>query len=261
MIVALLAYVAGTIAYLAAPRARDAVRANLAIVAPGRDDHERVVRRVFRGQVRNYLETLLLLGPTGASAGRGIRAEGWENFAAAYGRGKGVVLASAHLGSVSVCGQVLTSRGLPLTLPVEAKTSWLGALVDRARASRGMKFVSTDSPLGIRRVLRAGETLGVLSDRAVTGIGVRVPFFGREALMPSAHVALALHTGAALVPALADRDRRGLIARFWPEVPLRRTGDREADIRAGVRAFLEILEAEIRRRPEDWSVFERLWER
>lgn len=254
--------VAGTVAYLASPRARAAVRANLAVAVPERRDRERLVWRAFVWQARHYLEILALERMDPAAVARAIRVVGWEHFLAAHERGLGVVLASAHLGSVSVCGQVVVSRGFEVTLPVERGTSPLARLVNRARSSHGLTFVSTDSPLGIHRVLKRGGTLGILVDRAVTGVGERVPFFGREALLPSAHVALALRTGAALLPAFAERDDGGgLVARFEPEIALARTGDHAADVREGMRRFLVVLEGEIRRRPDEWSVFERLWER
>jgi KDO2-lipid IV(A) lauroyltransferase len=103
--------------------------------------------------------------------------------------------------------------------------------------------------------------LGVLADRAVTGVGERVPFFGRDALLPSAHVALALRTGAALIPAFAHREGHALRADFEPELVLARTGDRDADVRDGVRRWAEVLERHIRVDPAAWSVFEPVWRR
>jgi KDO2-lipid IV(A) lauroyltransferase len=125
----------------------------------------------------------------------------------------------------------------------------------------GLRFVETDSALGIHRILTRGGVLGVLADRAVTGVGERVPFFGREALLPSAHVALALRTGATLMPAFAHRDGDILRAVFEPELELRRTGDREADVRDGVRRWAAVLERHIAVAPEQWSVFEPVWRR
>jgi KDO2-lipid IV(A) lauroyltransferase len=88
-----------------------------------------------------------------------------------------------------------------------------------------------------------------------------VPFFGREALLPSAHVALALRTGASLVPGFAHREGRAMRARFEPELVLRRTGDHDADVLDGVRRWSELLEKHVRAAPEQWSVFEAFWRR
>jgi lauroyl/myristoyl acyltransferase len=108
-------------------------------------------------------------------------------------------------------------------------------------------------------VLRRGGVLAFLADRAVSGVGERVEFFGRPALLPSAHVALALHTGAALVPAFAWREGRALVARIEEPLEIRRTGDREADVREGVRRFAALLQRYVARHPEQWTVFEPVW--
>ena len=251
-----IAEAAGTIAYLAAPRARAAVRANLAVAAPGR---ERLARRVFVNQVRGYLEVFQIpaLDPDRLIAM--VHVDGWERFTRAHAQGKGVIFASAHLGPVALVGQILMARGFDLTLPVEPAQSELMRAVNRARSARGLHLVSLDAPLGIHRALRHGGVLGFLADRAVSGVGLRVPFCGRAALVPSAHVALALRTGAALVPAFAWREGGALHARIEDPLDIPDTGDRERDIREGVRRFAEVLERYVRRHPDQWTVFDRVW--
>src|SRR3984893_16338829 len=91
--------IVGTIAYLAAPRARDAVRANLAIIAPERSLSS---RRVFVNQVRQYLEVFQIPRLDRARFDAIVRVEGWDNFLCAQRRGKGVIFGSAHLGPVAL---------------------------------------------------------------------------------------------------------------------------------------------------------------
>ncbi|MGH2490031.1 MAG: lysophospholipid acyltransferase family protein, partial [Candidatus Limnocylindria bacterium] len=193
------AEVVGTLAYLSTPGARRAVRANLAIIAPERNGSG-LVRRIFVEQTRNYVEIFSIprLDPKKLLAA--LRIDGWEHVARAYAQGKGVILASAHLGPVSVVGQMVLAHGYPVALPVEAERSEFHRAVNRARGSAGLQLIRTDSALGIFRVLREGKVLGILADRAVTGTGERVEFFGRPALLPSAAVVLSLRTGAPLVP-------------------------------------------------------------
>jgi KDO2-lipid IV(A) lauroyltransferase len=248
--------VVGTLAYLAAPRGRAAVRANLAIIAPGRSLS---ARRVFVNQVRQYLEVFHIPRLDRARFDAIVRVEGWDHFLCAQDQKKGVIFGSAHLGPVALVGQILMHRGFTLTLPAEKTNSELMQAVNRARQAQGMRLVPIDSGLGIHRVIREGGTLGILADRAVTGIGERVEFFGRQALLPSAHVALALRTGAALLPAFAWRDKGLLVARIEEPLELVTTGDREADVRAGVRRFAALLERYIGEHPEQWTVFEPVW--
>lgn len=253
-----LSQLVGTAAFLAAPRARAAVRSNLAVIAPERAGAA-LARRAFVFQVWHYLGIFRLLRMDPAELMRSVDVVGWEHFERAHARGKGIVLGSAHLGPVSVCGQLVVARGYRITMPVEPETSEFTRAVNRARAVNGSRFISTESALGIHRVLRQGGLLGILADRAVTGVGERVPFFGRETLLPSAHVVLALRTGAPLLPGFAREERGRMRATFEPEVELDRTDDHASDVRAGVRRFAEIMERHIRSAPEQWSVFEPVW--
>ena len=253
-----LAEVVGTLAYLAAPGARRAVHANLAVIAPERNTSG-VVRRVFVEQTRNYFEIFSIprLDPKTLLAD--VRTDGWEHVAHAYERGKGVILASAHLGPVSFVGQMVLAHGYPVALPVEIATSEFQRSVNRARGSAGLQLINTDSALGIFRFLREGKVLGILADRAVTGVGEKVEFFGREALLPSAAVVLSLRTGAPLVPSFAGRRDGVLTASFEPPLEIPNTGDRDADVREGVQRFARVLERYVRSAPEQWTVFEDFW--
>ena len=248
--------IVGTLAYLAAPRQRAAVRANLATIAPGQPLS---ARRVFVNQVRQYLEVFQIPRLDRASFDKIIRVEGWDNFLCAHRLGKGVIFGSAHLGPVALVGQVLMTRGFTLVLPAEKTDSEFMLAVNRARQAQGLVLVPVDSALGIPRVLRGGGVLGILADRAVTGVGETVEFFGRPALLPSAQVALALRTGAALVPAFTWRENGLLCARIEEPMTLSSTGDRDADVRAGVQRFAAILERYIKEHPEQWTVFEPAW--
>jgi lauroyl/myristoyl acyltransferase len=252
------AEVLGTLAYLAAPGARRAVHANLAIIAPERNTSG-VVRRVFVEQTRNYVEIFSIprLDPKKLLAE--VRTDGWEHVAHAYERGKGVILASAHMGPVSFVGQMVLAHGYPVALPVEIATSEFQRSVNRARGGAGLQLIRTDSALGIFRFLREGKVLGILADRAVTGVGEKVEFFGREALLPSAAVVLSLRTGAPLVPSFAGRSDGVLTASFEPPLEIPNTGDRDADVREGVQRFARVLERYVRSAPEQWTVFEDFW--
>ena len=249
--------VVGTIAYLAAPRGRAAVRANLATISPERSLS---ARRVFVNQVRQYLEVFQIPHLDRKRFDEVVRVEGWDNFLCAERLGKGVIFGSAHLGPVALVGQILITRGFTLTLPAEKTTSEFMEAVNRARQAQGLVLVPIDSALGIHRIVRDRGVLGILADRAVTGVGERVEFFGRPALLPSAHVALALRTGAPLVPAFAWREKGFLIARIEEPLELASTGDRDADVRAGVRQFAARLERYIKEHPEQWTIFEPAWD-
>jgi len=252
------AEVVGTLAFLAAPGARRAVRGNLAIVAPGRNGNG-AVRRVFVEQARNYVEIFSIPSTDPQKLLDELRTVGWEHVVRAYEQGRGVVLASAHLGPVSFAGQMVLAHGYPVALPVEVATSEFQRSVNRARGSAGLHLINTDSALGIFRFLREGKVLAMLADRAVTGVGEEVEFFGRPALLPSAAVVLSMRTGAPLVPCFAGRTDGHHTATSEPPLEIPNTGDRSADVREGVQRFARVLERYVRSAPERWTVFEDFW--
>lgn len=255
-----LAVFSGTLAYLGSPRARHAVRANLQIVAPERAN-DAVVRRVFIEQARNYLELFRVPRTDPARLRAMITTRGWEHFIAAHTLGKGVIVASAHIGPISIVGQILVANGYPVVLPVESEHSEFQRAVNRARGSMGMQIVYPERPLAVYRALRDRKVFGLLADRAVTGVGERVPFFGRPALLPSVHIALGLRTGAPVVPAFSTREGDRMYASFEPPLELPATGDHEADMRDGMTRWASVLERYVRRYVEQWTVFDRFWDR
>jgi len=253
-----IAQIMGTLAFVAGSSARDAVRANLEVIAPDRASAA-LTRHIFAEQSRNYLDIFRLTRIDPATLRESIEKRGWDTFTRAHEQGRGVIVASAHLGPISLVGQVLVAHGYETVLPVETERSEAQRAVNRARAAMGLQLVRTETPLAVVRALRQGKVFGLLADRAVTGVGERVPFFGREALIPSAHIALGLRTGAPVIPAFSLREGRTLVASFEPSLELVSTGDRDADVRAGVAQWAKVLERYVRRAPEQWTVFERVW--
>jgi KDO2-lipid IV(A) lauroyltransferase len=203
-----IAQLMGSVAYAASPGARRAVRANLEVIAPDRASAS-LARHIFAEQSRNYLEIFRLSRTDAATLRATIERRGWEHFTSAHALGKGVIVASAHLGPISVVGQVLVAHGYATVLPVETERSEVQRAVNRARAAIGLQVVRSDTPLAVVRALREGKVLGLLADRAVTGVGERVPFFGADALIPSVHIAL----GRPSLSRAVDRVRTGLAAR------------------------------------------------
>lgn len=84
--------------------------------------------------------------------------------------------------------------------------------------------------------------------------GVFAPFFGRLASCERAAVTLALRRGYPIIVGAAIRRGRGFAFDLVAEEPfvLESTGDREADVLAGVRRVNAAVEALVRRAPEQY---------
>lgn len=261
-----LCHLAGRASYLAAEQARSNVLANLSHVLPHADEAtlRRTAKRTFYYTARSYYELVRLPALAPATLLRQFRPEHWERLEAAMTAGRGVIIVASHLGSFNTVPSYGMARGLPLVSMMEVlQPPALNDLVLRLRSSHGMRLIPTGAE-GVRAalgVLRRGEALVLAGDRDVTGSGVSVPFFGWPARLPAGPAALALRTGAVLLPMYTvreGRDRSAIVA-LEPVEPMR-TGDRAADIVATTARLAGALEVAIGRAPAQWAVLQAIWE-
>lgn len=202
------------------------------------------------------------LSPEQAFAGAELF-EGIDLFFDAYDRGCGVIIVSAHLGSpefILRSARFLGLEMLVLTEPLSPPR--VHDFVHRVRGAPGVRFLPADRR-GLRETLaqlRAGGIVAVLADRDIQGGGRSVQFFGERAALPVGAVELALRTKAALVPAFGTRTGVGRYrVTFQPPLRLQRSGDREADLEAGLRTLARALERGIGAAPEQWFVLHPVW--
>lgn len=136
--------------------------------------------------------------------------------------GKGVIIASPHLGSWEIIGQYLQTRH-PLTCMYKPpKNERIEPLMVGGRTHLGMDLAPTDAG-GVRKLLAAlkrGEMIGILPDQDPEegGAGIFVPFFGIQARTMTLLPKLAKKSGAAVLVAYAERLSwgRGYAIHFHP---------------------------------------------
>lgn len=255
----------GDLAWLLLPARRRTVRANLeAILGSDASDIDRRARQVFREGARYYYDTFLAPALSDTELERLITVEGWENLERALQQGRGVVMVTAHLGSPSLVAQILGVRKRKIVVVVEpVRPPQLFDLMSRARATRGeirILPLGPDTTKELSEALRRNEIVGLVADRDVAGNGVPVRFFGRETSMPVGPVMLSIRSGAPLITAFAYRVEGGrFLACIDPPLEIERTGNLREDLCRNTQRVAAVLEAAIRRSPEQWAVFEPIW--
>jgi KDO2-lipid IV(A) lauroyltransferase len=111
----------------------------------------------------------------------------------------------------------------------------------------------------IRR-LKAGGALALLADRDVTGKGVTVEFFGEETTVPAGPVALAELTNSVVLPVVAYfKDEGGYTIEVGDPIETPDTGTRSERVQIGSQRVADALEAQIRKRPSQWHLFQPNW--
>jgi lauroyl/myristoyl acyltransferase len=259
---------AGKLAFLLFPRPRRAVLENLAVVmetSPNDRKLRPLAVEAFRTDAKNWIDTLRIRRTTGAEIEAQVEFDHWDRLAAAVSRGKGVVLATMHLGNYDMVGQVLAQRGYRMIVPVERMQpqALFDFLVD-LRTSKGVRVVPLDqAPREMIRALRAGEIVGLAADRMIGGRGgVETRFFGRFTALPRGPVSLARRTGSTLL--LGVGIRRGddtFAAHVIGPIPITRSENSESDDLQNMGRVVAEMEALIRRYPGQWLNFSPMWRR
>lgn len=143
-----------------------------------------------------------------------------EPVDAAVRAGRGVILATPHLGSWEMAGHFCALRWGITNLYRPPRVPELDALIRRGRGRLGARLATTDAA-GVRqlyRALAAGEVIGMLPDQDPGDGGVFAPFFGVSANSMVLLGRLARKTGAAVFFGFCERlpDRRGYRFQFLP---------------------------------------------
>jgi KDO2-lipid IV(A) lauroyltransferase len=201
---------------------------------------------------------------TKANIDRVILLEGFEDFAAAQVRGKGVLFLTGHMSAWEMAPFAQALYGNPLYFLVRPiDNPRVDALITKYRCSHGNQPIDKNqSARAVLKVLKAKGTVGILADQNTqVAEGVFVDFFGIPACTTAGLARFALRTEAAVVPVFVhwDEPSRKYRLCFYPEVPLIRTGDEAVDIRENTQRFTGVIENYVRRYPDQWLWVHRRW--
>ncbi len=224
-------------------------------------------RQVMRSYARYWLEVFRLpVIPTDRLLG-GMHVTGHIRTAFGYlAAGRGVILALPHMGNYDLAGAWLIASGAGPTTAVAERLkpeSVYGRFV-AFREALGLQVLPASGGMGstfgiLARRLRAGETVGLVCDRDVTGRGTEVEFFGEKARMMGGAAALAVQTGAALMPVILWFEGTQWSAHVHEEVPVPAEGGGEQQAAAMMQQVARIFEAGIRAHPQDWHMLQRVF--
>ena len=191
-----------------------------------------------------------------------VEFEGEERVIAAHAEGRGVLLFTGHFGFWEINALVHALEIKPMAvLARPLDNPLLHDLLESVRQKTGNSVIYRRG--AIRRVLRAlaeNQAVAILIDQHIqTADAVYVDFFNRPAATTSALAALALRTGAPVVPvfALPQPGGRFRMVYEYPVDPPK-TDNPEA-IRAFTQRCTDVLEMYVRRYPHLWLWMHRRW--
>jgi KDO2-lipid IV(A) lauroyltransferase len=256
----------GMFMYVAHRRLRGVGLRNLDLAFPEKSRKEklRILRRLFHGLGRQLAEFTLFPRYTKDNVSEVAIYDGFQNFAEARARGTGVLFLTAHFGGWEIGSFAHSLNGHPMNIVVRPLDNpYVDAMVDRYRTLHGNRtFGKQDFARGLLSAMKRGEVVGILMDTNMTPPqGAFVDFFGVPACTATGVARVALHTGAAVLPAFTvwDRQMGKYKIRFDPALQLVSTGDDEADAIANTALFNKVIENYATRYPEQWLWVHRRW--
>ena len=191
-----------------------------------------------------------------------VEFEGDERVAWAHAQGRGVLLFTGHFGYWEINALVHALAMQPMAvLARPLDNPLLHALLESVRRSTGNSVIYRRG--AIRRVLRAladNQAVAILIDQHIqTSDAVYVDFFNRPAATTSALAAIALRTGAPVVPVFALPLPGGRFRMVYEHpVDPPRADDPDA-IREFTQRCTDVLEMYVRRYPMLWLWMHRRW--
>ena len=238
--------------------------ANLARAFLGRPaaERRRIARSVFRHFGRMVFELLKFSALTPAQMLSRVVFEGEEHVRQAYAAGRGVFFLTAHFGCWEIHGLVHSLNFAPMGVMARPLDNpLLHDLLERARQCTGNFVIYRKG--GIRRALRAiesGQGVGMLIDQHIHGPdATSVDFFGRPAATTTALAALALRTGARVVPLFAVPTAPGRYRMIYERAVDAPPADSADPIREFTQRCTDVLEMYVRRHPDLWLWMHRRW--
>ena len=237
---------------------------NLRIVFPHADDAE--IKTHLRAQwteLGRSLAEFAIVDRIVADSGR-LSVSG-EALLGAIAAGDGpVVFVSGHFSNFELMAAAMVRAGVPVQVTYRAMNNpYVDAWVRATRFKYGVRMFAPKGLEGARELMRAierGESIALLNDQKFNG-GVAAPFFGVMAHTAPGPSTFALRFGIPIVPMSVERTADAARFRVIVHEPmhLEDTGDRAADIEAGVRRINAFIEERVLARPAEWFWVHRRW--
>ena len=174
----------------------------------------------------------------------------------------GYVIVGPHLSNFDLAIKTVGVAGVEAQILAFATPTSGYLWQNRLRAAPGVEITPITRKALFKAVerLRRGGVVVTGVDRPVPGNKETLTFFGQPALLPTGHVRLAMDANVPVrVVATHMEDDGHYYVTISERIPMRRSGNRKADIRENAQRVLAVVERYIREHPLQWLMFYPVW--
>lgn len=254
----------GRVFYVLDRRHRRIAMENVAAAFPTRSraEHRAIVRGAFAHFGRLLFAVLEFSALTPDAMLARVEFEGEDRVRLAHAMNKGVLFVTGHFGFWEIQAMVHALRLPPMAVlarPLDNRA--LNDLLERMRTRTGNSVIYRQGTMRrVMRMLQSGHGVGVLIDQHILSRdAIYVDFFDRPAATTSAVAALALRTGAPVVPLFALPLGQGRYKMIYEHPVDPPGGDGAEAVREFTQRCTDVLEMYVRRHPDLWLWMHRRW--
>ncbi len=236
---------------------------NLTLAFPEMGEAERV--RVLDGAWDNfgrYIAEMAFMDRLTYASGR-VEVVGMEKLEALAKAGEPSVFISGHFSNMEIMSSVILAAGVDCVITGRATNNpYVNERIIESRRRYGVTLYAPKGSDGTRDMLAAlkrGQSVALMNDQK-NNQGVAAPFFGHICHTATGPTKMALRSSGKLQPLSVTR-LKGARFRVTVHDPivLEQTGDRHADVEAGIRQVNAFVEARVREHPEEWWWMHKRW--
>ncbi len=254
----------GTIAYLILNKERKKAIENLSTAFSKEMtilEIKRLCRESFQNLGINLIELLRFPKLNRENIDEFVTIIGRDRIDTALKNGKGAIMLTAHLGNWELMAVYAALKDYPTNV-VARPIYYEGynKILVKLRESKGIKVIYRDDVKPMLQSLKNNELLGILSDQDTVKVdGLFVKFFDELAYTPTGPAALAMKTGAPLIPCFIIREN-GRHKIFVEEpLPVMTTGDKDKDLLINTEMYSKAIEKWVRKYPSQWVWMHQRW--
>jgi Kdo2-lipid IVA lauroyltransferase/acyltransferase len=219
---------------------------------------KRTARQAMQSFCKSIVDMLRYAYPRKGMLERDVDIIGKENLDKALDEGKGVIIVSLHIGSLELGMRVLSMAGYPVNAIVNnLESGQTDKFIQKPRARSGIKLVSAGNGiLHMLDILKRNEVIALMIDSPGNGKGMLVRLGNKLAIAPTGVAAMALRTGAKILPCSLTRSTNtrfyGIIGK---PIQFSAAGDLAQDARELTQRVMQAMEEMARVFADQWYIF------
>ncbi|MCW8965200.1 MAG: lysophospholipid acyltransferase family protein [Candidatus Pacearchaeota archaeon] len=223
-----------------------------------------VARSVYRELGKNLFDSFYLSRLDKTSFDGLVKHDPLDAVEAAYRKGKGGVVITAHTGCFEMLLQFFAVHGFKsFAIGRKLHDEQLDRIIRGTRTGDNYQYIDrSEPPRKIIRFLSQGMLFGVLVDQDTAVEGVFADFLGKPAFTPSGPVKLAMKFSIPVFVATTARQPDGTHYVYLSgPLQLKSTGDIDMDLVENMTEVNKLIGRTIEQFPEQWVWMHRRWNR